>query len=67
MNCPYCNKQINAMTGFQEVVKFKNHLIKCKKYSDRKEVPNNDFGDRKINITCVSLSNALEIRANSNQ
>lgn len=31
MNCPFCNKQINAMTGLQELQKFTKHLRTCKK------------------------------------
>lgn len=31
MNCPYCNKVINAFTGLQELQKFQKHLTKCRK------------------------------------
>lgn len=31
MNCPYCQKRINAFTGFQEADKFQRHLMACKK------------------------------------
>lgn len=31
MNCPYCNKDIYALTGFQELQKYQKHLRKCKK------------------------------------
>jgi len=35
MNCPYCNKEINAFTGLQELQKFQKHLMKCKKYNSK--------------------------------
>ena len=69
MNCPYCNKLISAFTGLQEVQKFRSHLVNCKKYPNRKVVLNNEpFAKKKtINLTCVSLNEALEIRAASGQ
>jgi len=31
MNCPYCNKRIDAFTGLQELRKFQRHLNCCRK------------------------------------
>ena len=71
MNCPYCNKQIEAMTGLQELNKFQSHLIKCKKYPKRHVIParvNEDgFLEKAVNLTCVSQMEALNIRAESGQ
>ena len=63
MNCPYCNKQINTLTGLQEIEKFRKHLVKCKKYPNRVILPRNEFGDPSVNLTIVSITEALEIRA----
>lgn len=66
MNCPYCDRRIDAMTGLQEVAKFRKHLSKCRKnpmnivMSDGERtvvVPKEDQG----------LLDALRIRAASNQ
>lgn len=71
MNCPYCNKQIDAFTGLQELNKFQSHLVKCKKYPNRKVLP--AFVDeegslnKEVNLTCVSQMEALNIRAESGQ
>lgn len=52
MNCPHCNKKINAFTGLQEIQKFQKHLSKCKK------APHNEK---------VTFEEALEQRAKSGQ
>ena len=66
MNCPYCNREIHAWTGLQEVQKFEKHLARCRKN------PNNialSDGQR----TAVTpkrhqnMNDALEIRAKSGQ
>lgn len=31
VNCPYCQKDIFGMTGFQEILAFNKHLRKCRK------------------------------------
>ena len=31
MNCPYCARRVNGMTGLQELEKFQRHLTKCRK------------------------------------
>ncbi len=59
------------MTGFQEIQKFMNHLRVCKKYPDRKVLPSfiDEDGNynREVNITCISINDALKIRADSVQ
>jgi len=63
MECPYCQKDIYAMTGLQEVLKFQKHLDKCKKN------PNSIMSISK-NGLCIrktELDEALEIRAKSGQ
>ena len=71
MKCPYCDKAIDAMTGLQELKKFQTHLIKCKKYPKRHVLParrdEDGFMEKAVNLTCVSLTDALEIRAESGQ
>lgn len=72
MNCPFCNKSIEAMTGFQEIVKFQKHLVKCKKNPERKILPSfiNEDGilEKEVNITSfTTLNEALKIRDNSGQ
>ena len=66
MNCPYCNRVINAWTGFQELQKFNKHLWKCRKN------PNNIVLSDGIKTVvtpkrCQNLNDALEIRAESGQ
>jgi hypothetical protein len=69
MNCPYCNKSIEAITGFQEVKKFQDHLPKCKKNPNRVvKTLVDEYGQLKeINCTTSSLKEALNIRAESGQ
>jgi hypothetical protein len=55
MNCPYCGKEIYAVTGLQEIQKFQKHLRKCKKVSD---------SDR---LATTDMTAALNARANSGQ
>ena len=47
MECPFCKKEIYAMTGFQEIKKFQKHLEKCKKNPKRKTVVEPDGDKRK--------------------
>jgi hypothetical protein len=65
MNCPYCNKSIEAMTGFMEVTKFQKHLRSCKKNPERVKLMVTPAGG--IIAATQSLKDALEIRANSGQ
>lgn len=65
MNCPFCQKQINAMTGFQELHKFKTHLNRCKKNPDRVMVVS-EKGNI-LNGTKTTFMDALNIRAESGQ
>lgn len=58
MNCPYCNKVINAMTGLQELDKFQKHLKKCKKYV---KVDGGYFAPHE------NMEQALEVRHESGQ
>lgn len=65
MKCPYCTKEIYALTGLQEAQKFEKHLIKCKKNPKRRIVLDED--GNKINVTSSNLKEALEVRAESGQ
>lgn len=66
MKCPYCNKEINAMTGLQELQKFQKHLHKCRKHPDRKKVvdPDGSIWETQPRTTMME---ALNIRADSGQ
>ncbi len=66
MNCPYCNRRIEAMTGLQELQKFQKHLNKCKK-SPHSQIVVDEDGDFKIKENAVDMGKALEIRHNSGQ
>jgi len=66
MDCPYCKKNIEALTGLQEVVKFEKHLKKCRKN------PNNIVVSAFGKTAIVPKKNqdmidALNIRADSGQ
>jgi len=65
MNCPYCNKQIEGITGLQEVSKFQKHLRSCKKNPDRIKLVVTSTGN--METAYQTLLEALEIRANSGQ
>lgn len=65
MNCPYCQKRIDAMTGFQEVVKFQKHLNKCRK--NPANVVIKDGRRISVGTNGHTLVNALNIRAESGQ
>lgn len=74
MNCPHCNKLINAVTGFQEAEKFQKHLNNCKKNPKRRIISEGfQMGDsnvkwiESVNATRTSLKEALEIRSKSGQ
>ena len=68
VNCPYCQKFIPGMTGFQEAANFQRHLNRCRKTPAKRAI-------RKLNQTETGawaardydLTDALEIRANSGQ
>lgn len=78
MNCPYCNKVINAFTGLQELQKFHKHLQKCRKapgniksegVSAVADKPD-DAHAKKLLMTVprpYTMNDALEIRADSGQ
>ncbi len=66
MNCPYCQRKIWAYTGLQELMKFERYLARCRKN------PNNIVltDGQQTAVTPKrgqTLSDALEIRADSNQ
>lgn len=66
MNCPYCQKTINAFTGLQELQKFEKHLRRCRKN------PNNIVlsDGHKTVVTPTrpqDMNDALDIRAASGQ
>lgn len=65
MNCPYCNKEINGLTGLMELQKFQKHLRTCRKHPDRQM----KVSERGLSLTNppVSLLNALDIRHDSGQ
>jgi len=65
MNCPYCNKRIEGITGFQEVSKFQKHLNVCKKNPNVKPIHVSAAGE--VFLPQHTLKEALEIRANSGQ
>lgn len=80
MNCPYCNKRINAFTGLQELQKFHKHLAKCRKnpanMPDPEDYPPLDKpteaqAKKALMSTAKKRQNtmmdALEIRAESGQ
>lgn len=70
MNCPFCKRKINGMTGLKEIVKFQKHLVNCKENPKRKMVVNNEYGEGKlfINVTPFpSMEEALKIRNDSGQ
>jgi hypothetical protein len=66
MNCPFCNKEINGLTGLHEILKFKKHLTTCKKNPER-YARLNKKGILKEVPKPATLLQALEIRANSGQ
>lgn len=64
MNCPYCNRKINAFTGLQELTKFNTHLRTCKKHPNR--VSHVDE-DGRISTVNIQTKSALTLRAESGQ
>lgn len=66
MDCPHCNKQINALTGLQEVQKFQKHLRTCKKNPDRITFVN-DHGRLQTVAANNTLLDVLNKRAESGQ
>lgn len=67
MNCPYCNRFINAWTGLQELQKFQKHLPKC-----RKNPANVTLRDGRRSVIVPpgnrqNLNDALNIRHDSGQ
>ena len=70
MNCPFCNRRIDAMTGLKEIIKFQKHLVNCKKNPKRKMVVNNGYDAAKLFINMTpfpSMEEALKLRAESGQ
>jgi hypothetical protein len=65
MNCPYCNKFLRGMTGFQEIENFRKHLNRCGK-SPARHVAKALAGTA-WNVNRYDLKDALEIRASSGQ
>lgn len=65
MTCPYCQREINAMTGFQEVTKFQRHLSKCRK--NPRNIVIRDGRRVAVGARGVTLLDALKIRADSGQ
>lgn len=80
MNCPYCNRVINAFTGLQELQKFHKHLQKCRKNPANLPDPEpypvvdnpNEAQAKKALLATAkrrhnTMNDALEIRAESGQ
>jgi len=70
MDCPYCNKVINALTGLQEIQKFQKHLQTCKKHPDRKDCPlcngekkvkSDDAGSEGLAVKCWYCNGAGKV------
>lgn len=66
MNCPFCQKDIYGMTGFQEILAFNKHLRKCRKN------PGNFIISDGVKTVIMpkreqTLLDALNIRAESGQ
>lgn len=66
MNCPYCERQVDGMTGLIELRNFQRHLAKCTKN------PNNIVLREGWRIvvtpkTHQDINEALKIRAESGQ
>jgi len=66
MDCPYCKKDIYAMTGLQEIQKFQKHMRTCRKAPGRQTVVTAEGKVVKQNPG-VDMMEALEIRAKSGQ
>jgi hypothetical protein len=67
MNCPYCDKWIPGMTGYQEADNFRKHLNKCRKSPGRLLADKLNAAGGNVVLGPVTLHDALEIRANSGQ
>lgn len=65
MNCPYCNRDINAWTGLQEAQKFQRHLSTCRK--NPRNIVIKDGKRVAVGSRGATLLSALEIRAESGQ
>lgn len=66
MNCPYCKRKVNGLTGLVEAQKFCRHLAVCRKN------PNNIVirDGRRVAVTPKreqTLQDALQIRHDSGQ
>lgn len=66
MNCPYCKRKVNGLTGFDELRKFAAHLARCRKNPDNIVLTDG----HKTVVTSVkyqTMNDALEIRSKSGQ
>ena len=66
MNCPYCNKRIDAFTGLQELQAFHKHLNRCPKKPKCVEV-RVEGDEAGVFRRPFDMNDALEIRAKSGQ
>lgn len=66
MNCPWCKKEIFAITGLQELQKFQKHSRKCKKNPNKivTEIQPHVRIEKPQELTMME---ALEVRAESGQ
>ena len=65
MNCPYCNRDIEAWTGLQELQKFQKHLRNCRK--NPANLPIRDGRRTIISPSSPTLVDALNLRHESGQ
>ena len=66
MECPWCNKNIYAMTGLQELQKFRRHSAKCKKNPQHTLAITKNGGLVKVSRP-INILEALDSRAKSGQ
>lgn len=71
MKCPFCDTEINGISGLQEIKAFMEHLNSrtgCKKNPKRDVFVNLGNKSKKIiHIEPTDMAEALEIRAKSRQ
>lgn len=65
MICPFCQIEINGITGLQEAQAFQDHLNKCLKNPDNAVL--SDGEQTVMTAKNHSLNDALRIRAESGQ
>lgn len=66
MNCPFCQKDIYGMTGFQEILAFNKHLRKCRR-NPGNIVISDGIRTAVTPIKEQTILDALKLRAESGQ